>query len=350
MTFGLDTTYFGNTVFQYLIFFAIIIGAVIVGRIIYYISKKVLRVRAEKSANKFDDILVEVIEKPLVFLIFIIGLTIALKNLTLSASFEVTAGNTIEILIIMDVFWFIISFIDGLILNFVTPAASKSKSDLDDMLVPLIRKIMKTVLVLIAIIMIVDNFGYDITSLIAGLGIGGLAFALAAKDMLANLFGGVAIMTDKPFKLGDRIKVEGHDGWVREIGLRSTRVETLDGFQMVVPNSIISNSILENVSKEKHRKVKMTIGVEYSTSMKKMEQAKKIIEDVVIKNKKTVDKTIVSFTEFGESSLNFTVIYWIAALDEILNVKNEINMNIKEQFEKAKINMAFPTRTVHIVK
>lgn len=350
MALALGTTYMGNTIFQYLIFFSIIVGAIIVGRIIYYISKKILRVKAEKSANKLDDLIVAVIEKPLVFLIFIIGLTIAFKTLTLSTSFEGTAGNIVKILIIIDIFWFVISFIDGLIVNFVTPVTAKSKSDLDDMLVPLIRKLVKTVLFLIAIIMIVDNFGYNITSLIAGLGIGGLAFALAAKDMLANLFGGVAIMTDKPFKLGDRIKVGGYDGWIKEIGLRSTRMTTLDGFQMVVPNAIIANSILENVSKEKARKVKMVIGVEYATSIKKMEQAKKILEDVIKKNNYTKSESKVNFTEFADSSLNFLVIYWIKDLNNILETKHTVNMEIKKQFEKAKIEIAFPTTTVYLKK
>lgn len=350
MTLALEATYLGNTVFQYLIFFAIIIGSIVVGRIIYYISKKILRVKAEKTKNKLDDVIIDVIEKPLVFLIFIIGLIVALRTLTLSESFDGVASNVAQILITLDIFWFMIAFVDALIVGYITPLTAKTKSDLDDMLVPLIRKLIKTVLIVIAIIIIIDNFGYNVTSLIAGLGIGGLAFALAAKDMLANLFGGVSIMTDKPFKIGDRIKVEGYDGWIKEIGLRSTRMNTLDGFQMIVPNAIIANSILENVSKEKERKVKMVIGVEYGTTMKKMEEAKKILEDVIKKNKHTKSESKVNFTEFADSSLNFLIIYWIKDLNKILEAKHTVNMEIKRQFEKAKIDMAFPTTTVHLKK
>ncbi|MFC2134640.1 mechanosensitive ion channel family protein [Bacteroidota bacterium] len=345
-----DTSYFGNSILQYIIFFGIILGSLIIGRIVYYVSKKIIRVKAEKTKTKLDDILVNVLEKPLVFLLFIIGLAVALKTLTLTEGANQFFGNVIQIILTIDIFWFVIIFIDALLVNYITPLTAKTKSDMDDVLLPIVRKLVKVVMVIMAFITIVDNFGYDITSLIAGLGIGGLAFALAAKDMLANMFGGMSIITDKVFKIGDRIKIADYDGWVQEVGVRSTKVKTLDGFLMIVPNSIIANSILENVSMETTRKTKMTIGVEYGTSMKKMEEAKKILEDIIKKNKKTTDESIVSFTEFGDSSLNFLVIYWIKDLNAILEAKHEVNMEIKKRFEKTKIEMAFPTRTVHLKK
>lgn len=346
----LNTTYFDNTLIEYLIFFAIIIGFLIIGRIIFFISKNFLRKKAAKTKSKLDDIIIESMEKPLTFLMFIIGLIIAFNMIILSPGFEKLVSNVVKILLTIDIFWFIIFFLDSMLDHYLTPMVAKSKSDLDDVILPLIRKFVKYTLIILAFIIIIDNFGYNVTSLIAGLGIGGLAFALAAKDMLANFFGGISIITDKPFKIGDRIKIDGFDGWVREIGLRSTKIETLDGFQLIVPNAKIADSILENVSRESARKVKMTIGVEYSTSMKKMEEAKKILEDVILKNPDTENRSIVSFNEFADSSLNFLVIYWIKNLDNILGAKNNLNMAIKKRFEKAKIEMAFPTRTVYLKK
>lgn len=345
-----DTVYFGNSLLQYIIFFAIMICGIIIGKIIYYISKKFLQIKAAKTKSKMDDLLVQVFNKPLIFLIFIISLIIGLKMLTLTPGAEKIFSNIIQIIMTIDVFWFVIVLVDGLLKYFVTPITKKTANDLDDVVLPLVRKIVKTFLVVIAIIIIIDNYGYDVTSLIAGLGIGGLAFALAAKDMLANLFGGVSVIADKPFKIGDRIKISGYDGWVREIGLRSTKVETLDGFQLVVPNSVMANSILENVSREAARKVKMTIGVEYQTSIKKMIETKKILEEVILKNEDTENRSLVSFVDFAESSLNFLVIYWIKNLDNILGTQHNINMEIKKRFEKAKIEMAFPTRTIHVKK
>jgi len=346
----LDNLYFGNSLIKYLIFLGIIAVSVIIGKIFFYISKKVIRAKTSKTETKLDDILVDVLEGPLVFMIFVIGLIVGLKTLVISQGAQLVFSNIIKILITIDVAWFLIAFIDQLIVQYVTPIASKTTSELDDLLIPLVRKLVKIVLVCVTAIVIISNFGYDVTSILAGLGLGGLAFALAAKDMLANFFGGLSIIADKPFKPGDRIKVEGRDGWISEIGLRSTKMKTLDGFYLIVPNSTMANSILENVSREDSRKIKMVLGVEYSTSIKKMEEAKKIIEEIIKKNKDTKDDSIVIFEEFAESSLNILIIYWIKDLNNILTVKHGINMEIKKHFEKTKINMAFPSRTIYLKK
>ncbi len=346
----LSNTYLGNTLSSYLIFLGIIIASIIIGRLLFLISRKIIRVKAAKTATKIDDVLVEVLERPLVFLISIIGLMVGLKTLYISESVNNFFQNLISILLTIDVAWFVISFVDSLLVHYIQPITDKTKSDVDDMLLPLVRRLAKITLIIIAAIIIIDKFGYNITSLVAGLGIGGIALAFAAKDLLANLFGGFAIITDKPFKMGDRIKIENYDGWVREIGLRTTRVETLDGFQLIVPNSKIADSILENVSREQARKVKMVFGLEYNTSIKKMEEAKKILHEIIKKNKDTRDDSIIGFTEFGESSLNIQAIYWIKNLDKIIEAKHNVNMEIKKQFERAKINMAFPSRTVYMKK
>lgn len=343
-----QTEIWSNAVLDYIIALGIIIGSIIFARIVFKISRNVLKHRAAKTKTQLDDILVTVLEKPVVFLIFVLGLFIALKTLSFNTRITEMVMNIINILTIIGVSWFIIYLIDGFILNYFSPKVAQTK--IDRGLVPVIRKIVKVILIIIAITLIISNFGYDISSLIAGLGIGGLAFALAAKDMLSNLFGGISIMTDKPFKIGDRIKVAGYDGWVQEIGLRTTKVKTLDNFQMIIPNSIVANTPVENVSREEARKVKVTIGVEYTTSMKKMEEAKKILEQIIKENPDTKDESIVSFEEFADSSLNFQIIYWIKNLNNILPAKHKINMEIKKRFEKAKISMAFPTRTVYVKK
>jgi MscS family membrane protein len=303
-------SYFGNTLFQYIVFLGIIIISILIGKLIYLISKHKIRKSAKESKNRFDDLLVEILEKPLVFLLVLLGFYSAFNFITLPIRALEIVNNVLKILATINVGWFIVYFSDALLVNYITPVIS-AKSKIDDHLLTFFRRLIKTVIVLVVILVVIDNFGFDITSLIAGLGIGGLAFALAAKDMLANIFGGLTVLIDKPFKLNDRIKIEGYDGWVRDIGLRSTKIETLDGFQLIVPNAKITENVVENVSRENSRKVKMIIGVTYDTSMKKMEEAKVIMEDIILKNKDTEDKSNVYFTEFGDSSLNFTVIYWI---------------------------------------
>ncbi|MFC1647989.1 mechanosensitive ion channel family protein [Nanoarchaeota archaeon] len=348
---AIDTVYFSNTIFQYLYFLGTIALAVIVGKVFAWICKNIFEKQASKTKTEVDNLLIKLLEKPLIFLILIAGLQVGKHFLVMSASFSEFFDGTVSILFILDVAWFIIGIVDVLLIHYIRPLASKTKSDLDDHLLPILRKLMKFIIVVITVVMIIDNFGYNVGSLVAGLGIGGLAFALAAQDVLSNFFGGLAIATDRPFKMNDRIKMyDGTDGWVRDIGLRTTRIETLAGTMLVVPNSILIKNIVENVSKEPARKIKLTLGVEYSTPTKKMEEAKKIIEDVVKKNKSTDDKSLVSFNEFADSSLNFLVIYWVKDIKKLLGVQHEVNMEIKKRFEKAGIEFAFPTRTIYTKK
>ena len=346
----LTATFYNNTLGNYLYALLIIALSIIVGKIVYYLSTGIMRQLTKKTKTDFDDIFVDIIEEPLVLLIVIAGIYYGTSLLTLSTRIAGFVGNTLKILIILDIAYFIIKFIDTLIVNYVTPLTSKTKTDLDDALIPIVRKLIKAIIIVVTTILILSNFGYDVSSILAGLGIGGLAFALAAKDLLANLFGGAAILGDKPFRIGDRIRVSGNDGKVEEIGMRSTKIRTLDGTLLTIPNSVVADSVVENVSKENARKIKTSIGLTYDTSDKKTEKAIQILKDIIKKNKDTDDKSIVILDEFGDFALSLLVIYWIKDLNNILDVKNKINLEIKKQFTKAKIDMAFPTQTIELKK
>ena len=203
---------------------------------------------------------------------------------------------------------------------------------------------------------LIKSFGYDVTSLVAGLGIGGLAFALAAQPLLSNLFGGIAIIADKPFHIDDRIVIDGkYDGFVREIGMRSTIIETLNSTKLTIPNAVIATTVVENITREKARKITMNLGLTYNSSTKKIEEAIKILKEILEKNQFVVNNdkdcvSIVAFNEFKDFSLNINVIYYIKDLDNISKAKTEINLAIKEKFEKAGIEFAYPTQTVYVKK
>ncbi|MBN2053104.1 mechanosensitive ion channel family protein [Candidatus Woesearchaeota archaeon] len=347
----LETMLWGNNYKQYIILIVCIIVGIAAGKIFYFISSKIIRALTAKTKTKIDDFLTQLLERPIIFLIILWGVYLGIWQLNLSGGAENIANKIFVVLFSLNISWVIINIIDAIIVNYVKPKVEKSKSDLDNNLLPIIRKVVKVVFWIIVIIMVIKNFGFDVSALLTGVGLGGLAFALAAQELLSNLFGGVAILTDKPFKIGDRIKVGVNEGWVREIGLRTTRIETLDGTQLVIPNAEIAKSVLENVSREKARKVKLSIGIEYHTSQKKIIQAQKIIRDVVVKHKFTEDESIAALTEFGDSALIILIIYWVkeSNVDKLMQIKNDINLAIKEKFEKSGISMAFPTRTVHLV-
>lgn len=349
MTF-LESVLWGNTCYQYLILLISIILGIAIGKAFYWISTKFIKIFTSKTKTKFDDIIIENLEKPVIFIVILGGFYYGINQLTLSAKVHEFLSQVFLVLLTLSITWVIINLVDSFIENYLKPAAKKTKSDFDDQLIPIIRKLIKIVLWIFIIIMLLKRFGIDISALLTGVGIGGLAFAFAAKDLLANLFGGVAILTDKPFKVGDRIKVGDNDGFIIEIGLRTTRMRTFDGTQIVIPNSKIADSVLENVSREKARRIKTTIGVEYGTPQKKMLEAEKILKDIIKKNKKTDNDSLITFNEFGESALEIMIIYWIKDLNNILAAKHEINLAIKERFEKAGIEMAFPTRTIYMAK
>ncbi len=343
----LSSSYFGNTILDYLIFFAILAVSIVLGKVVYYIIVNFIKKFAEKTETMMDDIIVDALDHPLVFFIFIIGLYVAYNTLNLNESVVLVFSNIVKILFIIDVAWFMFQFIDSFIHHYIIPLTEKTKTTLDDALVPIGRKLVKVIIVAIALIMIFDKFGYDITSLVAGLGIGGLAFALAAKDMLSNMFGGVSILTDKPFSINQRIRFDGNDGYVRSVGLRSSKVETFDGTQLVVPNSIIANAIIENVTREDRRRIKFFLGLTYDTSTTKMKKAMTILRKI-IKEQTGAEDCKVFFDEFADSSLNLMVIYWISDLKNILKIKSDVNMRIKIEFEKEGIDFAFPTQTLYL--
>ncbi len=343
----LEMTFFNNTLLQYVIFFSIISGAIVIGKIAYYLIKNFIKVLTKKTETVADDMLIEVCEYPVIFLIFIIGFYIAYKTLTLREEIEHTFFNIVLVMIIFNLTWFFTRLIDGIIKYYLIPFSQKTQTDLDDALIPILRRLSKIILVFIAAIIVLDKFGYNVASLVAGLGIGGLAVALAAQETLSNVFGGITILTDKPFSLGDRIKVSGNEGFVKEIGMRSTKITTLDGSELVVPNSTISKDIIENVTREKTRRVKLTLGIIYETDLKKLKKAMDLVKKIVQEQEGVQDNCDVFFDQFADFSLNIVVIYWINDLTKIFEVKSAINLKIKEAFEKEKIEFAYPTRVIY---
>jgi MscS family membrane protein len=332
-------------------FFALIALSILLGKLFYLISKHVLKQLTKKTKTNLDDIIVEHLEKPVIFLIFILGFYYAYTSMQFSPAVLKYFSDALHVMIIALIAWVLISLVDAFIIYYAEPMAAKTKSDLDDHLIPIVRRVVRIVLIIISAILIISTFGVNVSSLIAGVGIGGLAIALAAQDLLSNFFGGMAILSDKPFKIGDRIKLDDKtDGIVKRIGTRSTVIETFAGTEIVMPNSKVANSILENVSREKHRRIVLHLGLEYKTPTAKLDRACAIVKEVIKANKNTTDEVTASFESFGESELKFTVIYWMKDLNKYFDTLHDVNMGIKKKFEKEKIEFAFPTRTIHLKK
>jgi MscS family membrane protein len=347
---SLQTVFLGNTLHQLLVYALLLAGSVLVGKAISWTLKQFIKSFAHKTTTKADDVIVDVLEGPLVFAIFVATFALSERLLTLSPGALGIYDAIVRMFITFTIAWFLIRFLDSVIVHYVNPLAAKSESDLDDVLVPILQTAAKVVVIAIAGVMILSDFGFNVTGLIAGLGIGGLAFAFAAKDLIANVFGGVSVLTDKPFKLGDMIKFDSKQGKVTQIGIRTTRIETLDGTHLIVPNAKFTDGIIENVTKRNKHRVTLVLGLEYGTSTKKLKEAKELLVKMIKKHKGTSDDCTVFFSNFNTSSLDLTVHYFVTDLKRIAETQDEINMLIKEGFEKAKLNFAYPTTTVIVKK
>lgn len=343
----LEQTYFNNTLQAWAISFGIIILSLLLGKVVYWVFSKILRGLTSRSETKLDDIIVDMIEEPMVFFLISVGIWFGLKQLTLPDALNTAINNSFQVLLAMLVGWLLSRLFDAICKEYLVPWTEASENDLDDQLLPILQKSVKTAIWAFAIIIGLNNAGYNVGALIAGLGIGGLALAMAAKDTVSNVFGGVTVFTDQPFKINDRIRVAGFDGTVTEIGVRSTRLQTLDGRVVTIPNAQFADAPVENVSLEPSRKVILNLGLTYDTAPDKMQLAMDLLKQIGDSNKNTEEKLVISFNGFGDFAMNIMFIYYISKGADIANTQTEINMEILSQFNEKGLEFAFPTQTIY---
>ncbi len=339
--------FLGNSLAHWVIACAGILLSIIAAKLIYWIISNVVKKLTAKTKTNLDDLLIEKLEGPVAFAIGLFGIWISIDILHFGEGLEKFLQVIFYIATLVNIAWSSTRLIDALIDEYIVPLTEKSSSDLDDQVLPIVRKALKITVWIVAIIIGLSNAGYDVGALITGLGIGGLAFALAAQDSMKNLFGGITIFTDKPFKLKDRIIVAGTDGVVEDIGIRSTRLRTLMGRKVTIPNSIFSNTSIENVTSEPLFKVVTNLGLTYDMGYEKMNQAIATLAEIAEKNDGVEKNYFINFNKFLESSLNIEFSYFIKKDKEPHIVQTEMNMEILRQFEEKGLNFAYPTRTVY---
>ena len=338
--------FYGNTVAEWSISLLIIVGSLVIAKLLLWITKNVLKKLTKKSKTKLDDLIIDMLEEPIAFAMVLFGVWYALRLLTFPENVTTFIEQVFYILIVFDIAWLVNRLIGAIVKQYLTPLTKKSKSDLDDQLLPLLVKGIKITIWVVAIIVGLNNAGYNIGALLAGMGIGGLALAMAAKDSVTNLFGGFTIFTDKPFILKDRIVVEGVDGVVEEIGIRSTKVRTLAGRIVTIPNSTFTNGIIENISSEPNRKIVLNLGLTYDTDKNGLKKAIDILKKIVTQHESTEEKVLLSFNAFNDFALNIILIYYIKSGEDNMGVQTDINLQILEDFNENKLEFAFPTQTI----
>lgn len=316
----------------------------------FYVSKFLdffinarLKKWASKTKTKVDDLLLQFLHGPTTLLSFVI-----LLHYGLYLSDYLSTG--LKMLVAVSLAYLAVKCVDLLMLYWrERSAAGGVDKSFDEMLVPVISKSMKVFVIVVAVLLTSDNLGMNIKSVLASLSIGGLALGLAAQDTLANIFGAVSVFIDKPFRIGDRIKLDTVDGQVESIGLRSTRVRSLDGYLVTIPNKTMGNAIITNITRRPSIKTEINFGLTYNTSVDQIRLALSIIDDIYRKHPLTASVDIV-FNNFADSSLNIQVVHFCKAptYNDYLIAIQEMNLTLKKRFDEAGLEFAFPSRTIYL--
>ncbi|MBU1446003.1 mechanosensitive ion channel family protein [Patescibacteria group bacterium] len=348
----LQYSYFGNTIQNYLIATGIFLVAILATVVFNVIIKGIFIKFAKKTKTELDDTVLQVFNKVFIFIIILGGLYFGLKSIIIPQNIWEVIEKAIQVIFIFKVFQGITILMD-FVINAYFYRHLQTKGGFDVNLTRLITRIINAVLWIIGLSLILQIFGYQITALITGLGIGGLAIALAAQDTLGNFFSSVSIIADKPYQIGDIIKFNGYEGTIKDIGMRTTRIDTFFETSISIPNSELAKSIVENISRRKSRRYDGQIGVTYETSVEKLNEAIEIIKKILEDEEGVNNIYYVHFEEYGQYCLQIKMTYYVKNPTEyefFIKTRSKINFAIKEQFEKAGIEMAFPSQTVYLKK
>ncbi|MBA3062840.1 MAG: mechanosensitive ion channel family protein [Atribacteria sp.] len=342
-------TYFQNRVIDYIIAIAIFILLAISIQIIKRILLKLLQTWAKKTTTTIDDKFVKAFEqkiKPFLNLIYFGAFYISIKRLTMYSQIE----RFFNIFVIILLTFFGIRFLLSItIYGLETYWVKKEKDQAKKQALKSIITVIKIIIWSIVLIILLDNLGIKISALVAGLGIGGIAIALAAQSFLGDLFSYFIIFFDRPFEIGDFIIIGDYKGTVEYIGLKTTRIHSLGGEQLIFSNQDLTNSRISNYKRMDRRRIVFQFGIIYQTTLTQLKKIPQIVEGIITQIPETTfDRA--HFASYADFSLNFEVAYYInnSEYKKYMDIQQEINFQLKEAFEKQGIEFAYPTQTVFL--
>ncbi len=341
---------FGVALWQYLSVIALFVVGLLLRKTIAFLLLHRLRGLAERTGKVWATKLVDVFASPGATLVMAGVVWVLYPQLGLPAQFALALQVAVRLLVVLSVVWAAYRLVDVVAAR-MADEAEKTESRLDDQLVPLLRRALKVATVIVGALFALQNLDVNVTSLLAGLGIGGLAFALAAKDTIANFFGSVMIFVDRPFQIGDWIVAAGCEGVVVEVGFRSTRVRTFYDSILTVPNARLMDAVVDNYGARRYRRCKATLSLCYDTSSEQMQAFVEGVRSIIQANPHTrKDAYEVHMSGFGESGLEVLLYYFfdVKTWTEELRERHNVYLETLRLAELLGIRFAFPTRTVHI--
>ena len=344
----LEQSYFGNAIKDYAIATAIIVGGILVLRL--FRSRLLRRIKSwtSNTDTKIDDYIVGGLEKfGLPILNFVI-IYWGIHYLNLTERVSGIVSNVTTVVILYFVIRVLLSIIRKALESYVL---QQENGETKLKQITGIMVVINIAVWAIGAVFLFDNLGYNVTAIITGLGIGGIAIALAAQNILGDLFNYFVIFFDRPFEVGDFIVVDDKRGTVDFIGIKTTRLKSLSGEQIVMSNSNLTNSRIHNFRRMESRRVVFQIGVVYGTPIEKLREIPVIINNIIEQESLTTPDR-VHFATYGDFSLNFEIVYNVQSSDytQYMNIQQDINLRIYEEFEKRGIEFAYPTQTIHLQK
>lgn len=347
-----DYELLGNTAWAYSKAFLVFVGSIVVLKIFQLIILSKLKKLAEKTKTGIDDMMIEIFQKIRPPFYFLISLFLALRYLNFSEVANKVLFVALIIVITLEVAQALSRLLDFAIKHYLkTTDKDGGDKEQTKAMLRLMKGVIVVVIWIVAILVVLSNLGVNITSLVASLGIGGIAIALALQNILGDLFSSFSLFIDKPFKVGDTIAIGADTGKVEKIGLKSTRIRTLRGEQLVVSNKELTTVRVQNMRRLEKRRDLFRIGVAYETPRTKLKKIPGMIKKI-IKQEKLAEFDRCHFVEYGDFSLLYEIVYFVKTDDykKFLDIKQKVNFEIFAEFEKEEIEFAYPTQTVYMGK
>jgi MscS family membrane protein len=327
----------GRTILQWALAVAFIAGGFIAGHICSRIVSVILKRLCAKTESALDDLIVAGIRPPLVIILTLGGIRLALGRLGMSPMVSLWVDRALQISLIL-MFALALSKITGvLVAHYVPDKAAHPFLKGEAALQPVLRKFFVTLVWIIAAVLVLRVLGYNISALLAGLGLGGAALALASKDTLSNFFGSITIFVDKPFRLNDRIKIGNYDGVITEIGIRTSRLRTLENRIVVIPNSLFTASPIENVSSAPSTKITQTLKLHGGNGSEKLGQALELLRSIQVSGLE--GQCVAGLASIGGIVCQITLVFFIAKGADYWGTINAVNLEILRRFKEADIRL-----------
>jgi MscS family membrane protein len=339
----------GNAVWKYLASLVYIFLAFYVSKLLDYLTRVWLKRWAGTNEKRFDFLVLDLLNGPVRVVAFVIFLHIGLNIFQWPGKVQIFLSKGFTIIVAATLTYMVLKLVDLLMGYWRQRSVAESDRAFNEQLFPIVRKSLKAFIIVVSVLVTAQNLDINVTAAITSLSIGSLAVGLAAQDTLANFFGAIAVFIDKPFRIGDTIRLDSVEGTVESIGMRSTRVRNGNGFLVTIPNKTVGNATITNITRRPTIRSEMNLALEYETPFEKLQRALAILDELHRAQTMISDLTI-TLDKFAEKGVNVQITYAWGSLDQTayMKVVQELNLAIKKRFDQEGIRLAFPCRTIYL--